>query len=580
MFIEFSTEVYRILKEQADGAWAICCDAPTAPIFVNSIELGKANRVPAPACYQPDKGNSLTVSQAARLAQIAPLLADEMCISDPAHRHRVAVIAAHQANVSPRTIKRTYYRYLAHGTLRPRSPTVRQPPAQDSTYATMHRAITEDHFSARHPSLQDTYDLMLLKYFTATDGTIQPNAPSLSAFRHFYYRNGYHRRRQKSIARDGLEHYQRNLRPLSGTSAKWKDWLGAYQVDATIADIHLVSERDRAHVVGRPNIFLCVDTATQLIAGVYVGYQGGEEAMMASIVNAASDKVAYCKQYDIDITPEQWPSWGLPAEIISDQGSEYINGRRDELCVRYGIVWEALPPFRPDEKGTVEKVFDLLQSKYKPTLRGYGVIDTQTTERWSTDYRQQATLTLSEFTRVIIYCILHLNNDRVLRSACLTPEMIQAGIGPTPMGLWRYYQAIGQSRLLDIDENEVYRMSLPRDTARLTRSGIRYRRLGYVNPAFLREPDGELLVGRDVTIAYDPQNSSSLFIVLPTCYIPFELEGRLSMHAGLPQEESSLLNQMSRSAMKHQNKKEQEGRVRLLREMQNIRDCAKQGGAI
>ena len=47
-------------------------------------------------------------------------------------------------------------------------------------------------------------------------------------------------------------------------------------MDATMADIYLVSRHDRSKVIGRPYIYLAVDTATQLIAGLYVGLECDE----------------------------------------------------------------------------------------------------------------------------------------------------------------------------------------------------------------------------------------------------------------------------------------------------------------
>ena len=54
----------------------------------------------------------------------------------------------------------------------------------------------------------------------------------------------------------------------------------AFQMDATVGDIYLVSRLDRSVVLGRPNIYLAVDTATQLIAGLYVGMDSDETAVM------------------------------------------------------------------------------------------------------------------------------------------------------------------------------------------------------------------------------------------------------------------------------------------------------------
>ena len=55
--------------------------------------------------------------------------------------------------------------------------------------------------------------------------------------------------------------------------------------------------------------------------------------------------------------------------------------------MKYGIEFESLPPFRPDGKSLVEKSFDLIQQKYKPALRGKGVIEADAQERWAVDYK-------------------------------------------------------------------------------------------------------------------------------------------------------------------------------------------------
>ena len=68
------------------------------------------------------------------------------------------------------------------------------------------------------------------------------------------------------------------------------------------------------------------------------------------------------------------------------------------LCESYHIEIENLPAYRPDLKGVVEKLFDLVQSAYKPLLKGKGVIESDTQERGAPDYRRQGTLDLEQFT--------------------------------------------------------------------------------------------------------------------------------------------------------------------------------------
>lgn len=264
-------------------------------------------------------------------------------------------------------------------------------------------------------------------------------------------------------------------------------------MDSTQADIYLVSRADRSVVVGRPYIYLAVDTATHLIAGVYVGFSCDETAVMTCIEQAASDKVEYCARYGIEITQEQWPSVGMPTEIITDQGREFFGPRMGELCRRYGLEVLTLPPFRPDCKGAIEKSIDLLQQRYKPMLRGKGVIEDDAQERWATDYRTQAMLDLDDFTRIVIHSILHLNSGRLVD-------------GKTAAKRWLELSP----RLMAVDPQELHIQTLPRDTAKLTRKGIRVNRMWYA-------PDDAtgLTIGDSYTIAYDPADLCRIHIILP-----------------------------------------------------------------
>jgi len=170
-------------------------------------------------------------------------------------------------------------------------------------------------------------------------------------------------------------------------------------MDATQEDIYLVSHLDRGIVIGRPNIYLAVDTATQLITGLYVGLESDETAVMKCLECAAMDKVEFCKKFGVVINAEQWPNTGLPTGIVTDKGREFFGPRMEELRQHYGVEVETLPPFRPDRKGLVEKAFDLLQQRYKSLLRGKGVIEPDAQERWSVDYRSQAVLDLEQYSK-------------------------------------------------------------------------------------------------------------------------------------------------------------------------------------
>lgn len=158
----------------------------------------------------------------------------------------------------------------------------------------------------------------------------------------------------------------------------------------------------------------------------------------------------------------------------------------------FGAKRLSLPPFRPDCKGAVEKTIDLLQQRYKPMLRGRGVIEDDAQERWATDYRTQAVLDLDDFTRIVIHSILYLNSGRLIDNK-------------TPAERWTELSP----RLMAVDSQELHIQTLPRDTAKLTRKGIRVNRMWYAPD----DADG-LTIGNVYTIAYDPSDLRCIHIIL------------------------------------------------------------------
>ena len=488
-FVKRLGAIYRVLLETPAGCWLTDCNGPSPPFF--EVSLDRYERVPAPNSWMDE--HTITPAQEVRLRMIQPMMDCDDCISDKTLRYKMAAEAAQQHQTTTRRILRLYYRYLATGRL-----TQKRTQQASKSNQMIERAIRRYYFGAKRLSLRSAYEMMLLEDYVGPEGEMDSDAPTWSQFRHYYYGHSLHKDPQKIIAREGLTKYQRDHRPAWGTSSGWRPQPGSYQMDATQADIYLLSRQDRSIVVGRPYIYLAVDTATHLIAGVYIGFSCDETAVMACIEQATMDKVAYCARYGIEITPEQWPSAGMPSEIITDQGRELFGPRMSELCRRYGLEVLTLPPFRPDCKGAVEKTIDLLQQRYKPMLRGRGVIEDDAQERWATDYRTQATLDLDDFARVVIHSVLYLSSGRLVD-------------GKTPAERWTELSP----RLMAVDPQELHIQTLPRDTAKLTRKGLRINRMWYAPD----DADG-LTIGDSYTVAYDPADLRRIHIILADWICP------------------------------------------------------------
>lgn len=256
-FLSRNGEIYHVLHQDGDGCWLISVDNPTeCPFCAAAAGIDSFQRVSAPQDFSPEDCN-LSPAAWKRLALIQPLLEqNEAAITGRQLRLSVAKDIAAKQNTTVRRILRLYYRYLATGQV---SFSKTREISVNSIYDW---AIKTLYFSAKRFSLRAIYDMMLVQKYTDSDGKLLENAPSWSSFRNYFYSRGYHKQPRKSIARSGLTNYQRNERPVFGSSSDWRSVPGSYQMDATQTDIYLVSRHDRSKVIGRPYIYLAVDTAS------------------------------------------------------------------------------------------------------------------------------------------------------------------------------------------------------------------------------------------------------------------------------------------------------------------------------
>ena len=145
--------------------------------------------------------------------------------------------------------------------------------------------------------------------------------PTFNQFRYWY--EAENSDLEKNVtSRKGAKKYALENRAILGTSTQETIGPGSrYQIDATIADVYLVSKYQRNWIIGRPIVYVIIDVFSRMIVGVYVGLEGPSwlGAMMA-LANAASNKVPFCQKFGINIDEEQWACHHLPDCILGDRG--------------------------------------------------------------------------------------------------------------------------------------------------------------------------------------------------------------------------------------------------------------------
>ncbi|PWB84479.1 MAG: transposase [Methylocystaceae bacterium] len=267
--------------------------------------------------------------------------------------------------------------------------------------------------------------------------------------------------------------YDKDMRALTSSSTAETIGPGSrYQIDATIADVYLVSRCDRSKIVGRPVLYVVVDVFSRMVAGIYVGFEGPSwvGAMMA-LSNAASPKMEFCHRFGIEIGEADWPCRHLPDALLGDRG-EMIGGAVETLANSFHVRIENSAPYRADWKGIVEQRFRLLPAKFKPYVPGY--VEDDFRARGSRDYRLDAVLDIDEFTRIVLYCVLYYNNEHELRVYDKSPEMAADRVAAIPIELWDWGIARRSGKLRAYPSDLVRLSLLPSDEATVTANGIHY----------------------------------------------------------------------------------------------------------
>ena len=318
------------------------------------------------------------------------------------------------------------------------------------------------------------------------------------------------------VSKKGIKEFDLKSRPLLNNSKTETDGPGArFQIDATIADVYLVSSLSRDRIIGRPIVYAIIDVFSRVVTGLYVGLEGPSwvGAMMA-LDNMVSDKVEFCAKYGVKINSEQWSSIHIPDIIIADRG-EFEGYSVENLINNINIKIENTSPYRGDLKGIVERRFKTINEKIKHKTPG--AIQKEFRQRGDRDYRLDATLTLNEFTAFIIYLVIYHNNS-VINNYPMDKEMIEDKVPPIPMKIWNWGIENKRGRLRTVDK-ETFRLNiLPRGTASVSRSGIKFKNLYYSSKKAI---DNQWFINPKVKrleIVYDPRNINYIYILTESGY--------------------------------------------------------------
>lgn len=485
-----------------------------------------------------------------RFASISPCLAK---VVNENERRLMMYRASLDYEVSIQTIRHRLCDYLVFQNIVVLAPVPRKVKELSEDEKNFRWALNKYFYNSKKLSLRQAFKFLVRDKYMDSDGKIMQNCPKFHQFRYFYYKN-----RSESnyiISRLGRGEYDRNYRPLLGDGVReYFPSIGYGMLDSTTADIYLIN--DDGELIGRPIISACVDAYSSMCLGYYVGWKGGNESLRKLMLNVATNKVEWCKKFGVDIKEEDWNCHRLPHKVVTDMGKEFAGYTFSNLA-NLGVEIMNLEPFRPELKSLVERFFGLIQDSFKKELINKGVVLKDFGDRGAIDYRKNACLTLEQFEKVLLLCIIHYNCNRVIE----LPYGID-GIGSHAKDLWNCCLTKNKDMLIPVNKNLLNLTLLPRCRCFFKRNGLwanglRYRAIGFTD---------EYLKSNMGWAAYDPKNVNHVWYELSGQYFEFDLIESFFLDKSL--EEVRAYKNKEKDEAVHI--KELESEIRLSNEIEKI----------
>jgi hypothetical protein len=381
-------------------------------------------------------------------------------------------------------------------------------------------AIKKYYLNQKKISLKATYERLLQDFYTVQSEEnpeklklLAPQeVPSFRQFQYWYSKSRDIVNEQKK--RGGERAFELKGRSVLGKSDFGLMGPGAqFQIDATVGDVYLVSQFDRSNLIGRPVIYFVVDAFSRMVTGMSVGLEGPSWAgAMMAIANMAADKVAYCKQYGIEIEESEWPCHHVPSALLGDRG-EMESKNADNLVNMLGIRIVNAPPYRADLKGIIEQHFHTINTNSVALLPGS--VKPDMSKRGGHDYRLDAALDIRQFTQIIIKCVLYYNNHHYMEYFEKSEAMMRDQVKAVPIELWHWGIRHCSGALRSYPEEQVRLAVMPTAKATVTGKGVRFKGVFYSSDRAIRESWFEKArSGKSwqVAISYDPRDMTNIYI--------------------------------------------------------------------
>ena len=270
------------------------------------------------------------------------------------------------------------------------------------------------------------------------------------------------------------------------------------QMDHTMVDMLLVDEFDRKVLVGRPWLTIIMCSLTRVILGMYLSFRPPNLITVASaLAFAVQDKSRFLELYGID--PREYPFYGIPFLIYTDNAAEFTSPRFMATCRRWGMDWDHRPVDKKWYGGLIERVIGTFMGEvhFLPGTTGSNVI-------------QRAGLNPERDARYnIVEC-----GKWLLEQAIIYHGTVHEGLQSTPRQAWFYYDSQGlldHDRVISPDRKERFEIDFlaPSYNHTIQPYGVNFSGRRYYSPEI--EP---YIGAKNVELRFQPYNLDSIWIMV------------------------------------------------------------------
>lgn len=267
------------------------------------------------------------------------------------------------------------------------------------------------------------------------------------------------------------------------------------EIDSTLLDMLVVDPVDGL-ILGRPTLTFCVDVATRLPVGFSIGFEPPSyPTVMECMVQSIMPKTDLCRRYG---TKHDWPIYGIPYLLVTDNGREFIGNDLADACQCLGIVLAHMPVRMPQFKGTIERLLGTIARMYVHSIPGTTFSNLK--QKGDYDSAGQACVSLEDLEKTLCLYLVDVYSYRM-----------HEGIGTTPFHKFQSLTKDGFAPRLPASKEDLMVLLGRTTTRKIQPYGIEFEGLTYNDAAL-----SSLRLNADdkiVKVKYDPRDLSRIHVL-------------------------------------------------------------------